>query len=144
MRRHSGWIWGGRITAVVVLAGLSVYLASVGLDKADKLASVLSLLVAVVALVAPYLLPPPDEGRAEPKTVQQVTNTVVSGHLTQVQDADGVGVKGPVPARPPQAPPPGGEPEPAPEGQIGQYVNGVWVGGNLSQVDGADGDITIE
>ena len=37
MRRRSGWIWGGRITAVVILAGLAVYLASVGLDKADKL-----------------------------------------------------------------------------------------------------------
>ena len=57
MRRRSGWIWGGRITAVAVLAGLAVYLASVGLDKADKLASVLGLLVAVAALVAPYLLP---------------------------------------------------------------------------------------
>ena len=105
MRRHSGWIWGGRITAVVVLAGLSVYLASVGLDKADKLASVLSLLVAMAALIAPYLLPPSDEGRAEPKTVQQVANTVVSGHLTQVQDANGVRVKGPVPGRAAAGPP---------------------------------------
>ncbi len=142
MRRHSGWIWGGRITAVVVLAGLTVYLASVGLDKADKLASVLSLLVAIAALIAPYLLLPSDGGRTRPKTVQQVANTVVSGHLTQVRDAKGMRVKGPVPAGPPQAPPPGGDP--APEGQIGQYVNGVWVGGNLSQVEGADGDITIE
>ena len=41
MRRRSGWIWGGRIAAVVVVTGLAVYLASVGLDKADKLASVL-------------------------------------------------------------------------------------------------------
>ena len=57
MRRRSGWIWGGRIAAVVILAGLAAYLASVGLDKADKLASVLGLLVAVAALVAPYLLP---------------------------------------------------------------------------------------
>ena len=65
----------------------------------------------------------------------------MGGHLTQVRDAKGVRVHGPVPAGPPQAPPVDGYP--APEGQSGQYVNGVWVGGNLTQVDGADGDITI-
>jgi len=140
MRRRSGWIWGGRIAAVVVLTGLAVYLASVGLDKADKLASVLSLLVAAAALVAPYLLPS-DGGHPEPGPVQQVTNTVVGGHLTQARDAKHVRVQGPVPAGPPQAPSPGRDP--APKGQTGQYVNGVWVGGNLTQVDGVDGDITI-
>lgn len=141
MRRHSGWIWGGRIAAVVVLTGLAVYLALVGLDKADKLASVLSLLVAVAALVAPYLLPSSDGSHSEPGPVQQVANTVVGGHLTQARNAKGVRVQGPVTAGPPQAPPPGGDP--SPEGHSGQYVNGVWVGGNLTQVDGADGDITI-
>ena len=141
MRRRSGWIWGGRIAAVVVLAGLAAYLASVGLDKADKLASVLGLLVAVAALVAPYLLPSSDGDHSEPGSAQQVANTVVGGHLTQVRDAKGVRVQGPVTSGPPQAPPPGADP--APEGQSGQYVNGVWVGGNLTQVDGADGDITI-
>ena len=79
MRRRSGWIWGGRIAAVVVLTGLAVYLASVGLDKADKLASVLGLLVAVVALVAPYLLPSADGGHPEPASVQRIANTVVAG-----------------------------------------------------------------
>jgi hypothetical protein len=141
VRRRSGWIWGGRIAAAVVLAGLAVYLASVGLDKADKLASVLSLLVAVVALIAPYLLPSSDVGHSGPGPVQQIANTVVGGHLTQVRDAKGVRVQGSVTAGPPQTPPPGGEP--SPEGQSGQYVNGVWVGGNLTQLDGADGDITI-
>jgi hypothetical protein len=141
MRRRSGWIWGGRIAAVVVLAGLAVYLASVGLDKADKLASVFGLLVAVAALVAPYLLPSSDEGHSEPGPVQQVANAGVRGHLTQVQDAKGVRVRDPVTAEFPQVPLSGGDP--APEGQSGQYVNGVWVRGNLTQVDGAGGDITI-
>lgn len=139
--RRSGWIWGGRIGAVVILAGLAVYLASVGLDKADKLASVLSLLVAVAALVAPYLLPSSDGDRSKPEPPQQVANTVVGGHLTQARDAKGVQVQGSVKAGPAQASPPGGDP--VPEGQSGQYVNGVWVGGNLTQVDGADGDVTI-
>ena len=36
-QQRSGWIWGGRIAAVMVVAGLAAYLSSVGLDKADKL-----------------------------------------------------------------------------------------------------------
>jgi len=141
MQRRSAWIWGGRIGAVVVLAGLAAYLASVGLDKADKLASVLGLLVAVAALVAPYLLPSSDGDRSDPGSAQHVANTVVGGHLTQVRDAKGVRVQGTVTSGPLQAPLPGAAP--VPESQGGQYVNGVWVGGNLTQVDGADGDVTI-
>ncbi len=142
MRRlRSGWIWGGRAAAAVVVAGLVAYLASVGLDKADKLASVLGLLVAVAALLVPYLLPSSDGDHSGSGSAQQVANTVVGGHLTQARDAKGVRVQDPVTSGPPQAPPPG--PDPGPEGHGGQYVSGVWVGGNLTQVDGADGDITI-
>lgn len=61
-RRTSGWVWAGRIVAVLVLAGLGVYLVRVGLDTADKLASSIGVLVAVAALLAPYLLPPPPGG----------------------------------------------------------------------------------
>lgn len=141
MRRRAGWIWVGRIAAVVVLAGLAAYLAAVGLDKADKLASILSLLVAVAALVAPYLLPSSDGDRSKPELPQQVANAVVGGHLTQVRDAKAVHVRGSVKPGPAQAHPAGGEP--VLEGESGQYVNGVWVGGNLTQVEGADGDVTI-
>ena len=73
--------------------------------------------------------------------MQRIANTVVGGHLTQVRGAKDVRVHGSVTARPPQAPPPGSDS--APEGQSGQDVNGVWVGGNLTQVDGSDGDIDI-
>ena len=142
MRSRSGWIWGGRIAALVVLAGLAVYLASVGLDKADKLASILGLLVALATLVAPYLLPSSDESRSKPGSSQQVANAVVGGHLTQIRDAKGgVYVKGSVRARPTTKLPHDGDA--APEGQRGQYVNGVWVGGNLTQIDGVNGDTSI-
>ena len=141
MRRRSGWIWRGRIAAVVVLAGLAAYLASVGLDKANQLPSVLCLLVAVAALVAPYLLPSSNGRRSEPGPVQQVADTVVGGHLTQARDVEGVRMQGLVTARPPQAPLPGGDP--APESQSGQYINGVSVGGHLTQVDGVHGDIIV-
>jgi hypothetical protein len=141
MRRHSHWIWGGRIAAVAVVAGLAGYLLSAGLDKADKLASVLGLLVAVAALAAPYLLPSPDRNRSEPGSSQHVVNTVVGGHLTQVQNAKSVPVTSPVSPSLRQAAP--GTAGPMSKGQGGQYVNGVWVGGNLTQVDGAnDDDVT--
>jgi hypothetical protein len=56
----------------VLVAGLAVYLLRVGLDKADKVASSISVLVALVALGAPYLLPPPGGGavRTEPDRVE--------------------------------------------------------------------------
>jgi hypothetical protein len=48
-------VWAGAGIAVVAIAGLGVYLASVGLDDADKLASVIGLFVALAGLgVAGY------------------------------------------------------------------------------------------
>jgi hypothetical protein len=147
MHRRSGWIWGGRIIAVVTVGGLAIYLLAVGLDRADKLAGVLSLLVAVAALLAPYLLPtgqPPSAAptvQAVPGPAQSVTDTVVGGNLTQARDLDGIRV--PDAATP--TPPPGSAPAASPmsDSPGGQYVNGVWVGGNLTQIDGADGDVTL-
>jgi hypothetical protein len=141
MQRRPGWIWGSRVVVVVVVAGLAAYLSSVGLDKADKLASVLGLLVAVAALVAPYLLPSSDEDRSGSGSAQHVANTVVGGHLIQVRDAGGVRVQGQGRPGAPQVTPP--KAGPVPNGEGGQYVNGARIGGNLTQVDGADGDITI-
>ena len=141
MRRRSSWIWGGRVAAAMVAAGFVAYLSSVGLDKADQLASVLGLLVAAAALVAPYLLPSPDGDHSGSGSGQQVENAVVSGHLTQLRDAKGMRVHGPVAAGPP--PPAPINVGPFQGERTGQSVNGVWVGGNLTQIDGADGDISI-
>jgi hypothetical protein len=148
MHRRSGWIWGGRIIAVVAVVGLAIYLLAVGLDKADKLAGALSLVVAVAALVAPYLLPsgqpssaaPPGQAAASGPR-QSVTDTVVGGNLTQAQDVGGIRVPGAAtPATRPGTAPAAG---PVPGAPGGQYVKGVWVGGNLTQIDGADGDVTL-
>jgi hypothetical protein len=142
MRRRSGLVWGGRIVAVVMVVGLAVYLLMVGLDQADKLASALSLLVAVAALAAPYVLPPvqPSPPKETPsKSTQLVTDTVVGGNLTQAQDVNNIQVASTTPT-PPSTTPTAGSVPPAPGGQ---YVNGVWVGGNLTQIDGADGDVTL-
>ncbi|MFI7691653.1 hypothetical protein ACIBQ6_21475 [Nonomuraea sp. NPDC049655] len=45
-------VWGGAGGAVAALAGLGVYFAKVGLDRADKLASVIGVFVALVGLGA--------------------------------------------------------------------------------------------
>ena len=42
--------WVGAIVGVLALAGLGVYFAASGLDKADKVASVIGAFVAVVSL----------------------------------------------------------------------------------------------
>jgi hypothetical protein len=43
----------------MILAGLITYFTIVGLDEADKVASVIACVLALAALVAPYLLPAP-------------------------------------------------------------------------------------
>jgi hypothetical protein len=63
-RRSQRWIWGGRAVFGAVVAGLAVYLTVVGLDEADKIASGIGVIVALLALGAPYLLPPPQTGGA--------------------------------------------------------------------------------
>lgn len=44
-------IWLGTITGAGTLLGLAVYLSAVGLDSADKVASVIGLFVALIGLV---------------------------------------------------------------------------------------------
>lgn len=131
MRRRPGLIWGCRIAAVVLIVGLAAYLWSVGFDKADKLAGVLVLLVALATLLAPYLFPFPDSGHPTPEVGQRVSNAVVKGHLTQLRNPQG--------AHPAVA-----ETGPVAEQKSGQYVDGVWVGGNVTQIEGVGSDVTIE
>ena len=72
-RRGRRWIWAGRITAVVILAGLAGYLAWAGLDTASKVASSISVVIALAALLAPYLLPVPQPAgppRPDPDSVE--------------------------------------------------------------------------
>jgi hypothetical protein len=120
--RGHGWVWAGRATAIAVLACLAGYLAAVGLDNADKIASVLGLLVAVAALVAPYLFPA-KQGPAGGGG-QAVTNSVVGGNLIQIQDIPSAGaLRGTVGPAEPEVP-------------RGKYVNGVWMGESERGGDG--------
>lgn len=65
-------LWAGRIAAFLILVGLIWYLASVGLDKADKLASVVAALVAVASLLGPLLARP---RRPEPSVSASVVDS---------------------------------------------------------------------
>jgi hypothetical protein len=56
-RRGPAWIWSGWVIFIVIVAALVTYLIHVGLDKADKLAGIVGMILALVALGAPYLLP---------------------------------------------------------------------------------------
>lgn len=120
--------------------GLAGWLLAVGLNKADKVASVLGLFVALAALLAPYLLPG-GQSTAHAESTQSVTNAVVEGHLTQLCGSQAIHRAEAIAAAPSQAGPE--KTGPAADVHGGQYVNDVWVGGNLTQVDGVDGDLTI-
>jgi hypothetical protein len=54
--RTWGWVWAGRLVALLSVAGLIAYLARAGLDNADKLGSVVGAVLALVGVLAPYLL----------------------------------------------------------------------------------------
>jgi hypothetical protein len=54
--------WGGRILALLVIGAVVVYLWRVGLNRAAPIATVGGFLVAIVALVTPYLFPSEHNG----------------------------------------------------------------------------------
>jgi len=73
------WIRVGRVVAALVLVGLGVYLFHVGPDAADKLGSSIGLLVALAALLTPYLIPAPSSSIV---SVADVTRVEETGNAT--------------------------------------------------------------
>jgi hypothetical protein len=88
-RRTTGRLWAGRVAAGLVLVGLAIYLVSVGLDKADKISSCLSLLLAAGLALAPYLLPTAGEEqrRLEPDHIEGTGTPIAEGGATSVTGA---------------------------------------------------------
>ena len=109
-RGGSRLAWAGRAVFGLVIVGLVTYLVVVGLDKADKIASGISLIVALCALAAPYLLPSPslgesasrrgDAGRRTdtgPHPLGRGIGSVVAGHTEPTFAAGGgISITGPV------------------------------------------------
>lgn len=146
MPRSSSRIWVGRVVALLVVAALAGYLLAVGLSEASAIAGILGLFVAVLGLVAPYMLPPGSSSAvpavdqdAPERAGQLVAKSVVRGRLTQVRGKAVPGTSGAA-IVPGDALPAGASPSAEPGRQ---HVTDVWVGGDLTQIDGADGDVTI-
>lgn len=75
--RTRKWIWPGRAVAAFGVVGLIVCLFAVGLNTAGQLGSAASAVVALIGLLAPYLLPPP---KAEPTVTVNKFADVISGN----------------------------------------------------------------
>jgi hypothetical protein len=72
----------GRVVFGVATVALIIYFAAVGLEKADRFGSVISALLALCALGAPYLLPSPDARSATrpgPDRAEDTGNATASG-----------------------------------------------------------------
>lgn len=141
--------WGVAVLSSAAAFALSWWVCEgiAGLDEGTAIGVASAVLAVVLAMAAWWAARErPSGGRwSRPQTV---TNTVVGGHLRQVRNVTGsvsasaTGPPGTVPpatGRPATAPAAG----PASAGSGGQLVDGLWVGENLTQVDGVDGDVTL-
>ncbi|MFE3206331.1 hypothetical protein [Embleya sp. NPDC059237] len=134
--------WIGGVVAGTALVGLAVYLAVVGLDEADKWASVLGLFVALAGLAVSVA----GARRERPASNgQSVTDSAINGGVTQVSGTGGnvrITRRSARPVVPsPVAP---GTPPPAGGAGDGQRVHGSIVSGPVDQVQGTGGDVDIE
>ncbi|MFD0258873.1 hypothetical protein ACFXKJ_12640 [Kitasatospora indigofera] len=158
--------WAGGVVGGAAVVGLVVHLGAVGLDRADKWASVLGLFVAIAGLG--LTLAGLRRGRAESAGRSREEAPAGGGPSGQSVDASGVGggiaqvsgTRGSVrivhrgPAAPaPEAPTPTA---PTPDDPVGpvrgdgpapdgpQRVRGTTTTGPLAQVRGTGGDVEIE
>lgn len=142
-----GWVWAGRGVAVVVVVGVAMYLYVAGLDRADKIASGLNLLVALVALGAPYLLPAEGSSIVESSGSQVASDVVVGGRLAQVSRIKGKlrssSPKSLGSAQPPVASSSSASARASDVAPGGQAIRGAWVGGDVTQVGDVEGDVTL-
>lgn len=134
--RTQKWIGIGAGSGITV--GLVCYFAAVGLDRADKLASVLGLLLGIASFVMGWL-----GHTREAAAAQSVQNTSVGGGITQVSGTQGsvrIQRRG-APSRPPSGPQ---SPAAAGTSESRQVVGGSSVGGHVEQVSDTGGDVHIE
>jgi hypothetical protein len=138
--QRRGWMAAG---GVLLVAGVVGFMAVQTLDDADKWASVLSAVVAVVGLAVSVVTLAggwPRSGRGG----QSVTGSTVGGGVRQVRGVGGsvrIGAAGPVPV-----PPAAGAPTP-PDGDGeggGQSVDRSQVSGSVDQIDQVGGDVELD
>lgn len=138
--------WLGGVVALASVCALAAYFAAVGLDKADKTASVLGAFIALASLAMSAYGAFLDRPRSGGGTGggQSVTDSTVGGRLTMVRNVQGslrIGTGSAPPPGPAPAPPPGPASPPAPGGQS---VSGSQISGDATLVDGVGGDAQVD
>ncbi|QIQ06881.1 hypothetical protein HA039_13455 [Streptomyces liangshanensis] len=133
--------------AVVAVGALAAHLVVVGLDQADKWASVLGLFVALAGLGISVagIRRTTGGGGGGTGGSQAVENSAVGGGVTQVAGTGGsVRITHRGPAGPPLAVPPGATPTQAPPPGGGQSVRGTSASGPVDQVRDTTSDVEID
>ncbi|MFD5623328.1 hypothetical protein [Streptomyces yangpuensis] len=134
--------WLGVAIGTLTVVAVIVYTAIVGLDKADKTASVLGLLVAIAGFVMAWF------GNGRQVAVQQsVETSSVGGGVTQITGTAGsVRVKrhGTPTGNSNSPNPPPAPPNPAVRPVGTQSVAGSAVNESVDQVENTGGDVDIE
>jgi hypothetical protein len=169
MERMRGRVlaWVGGAVAVAAAVVLGVYFAVEGLGKADKVAGVAGTFIGLAGLVASVygIFQARREASGSSASAvrggQSVTDTRVAGGVTQVEGVTGSVRIGGAPTHSSAAPPapapaapssasgltPSGVSAQVPEASGpggGQSVTNSQVGGDVTQVDGVDGDVDID
>jgi hypothetical protein len=145
-QRNPRFVWISRIIAISVIVGLAIYLIFVGLNAADKLGSAIGAVVALVALLAPYVLPPRGAGAAI-SPAQHVSDAVIGGRLTQIGSVKGklqIGPRrtGQTASQVASASLPSAATTQTPTSD-GQHITNVRVGDDVTQAGRVDGDVTL-
>jgi hypothetical protein len=78
-RRTRTWVWAGRVLAVGAVAGLGGYLIAAGTARANLIAAPAALVIALAALLAPYLLPAYTTPSPAPSSQGQTDGQPTSG-----------------------------------------------------------------
>jgi len=123
-RRTVRLVWATRLVFLALTVALPVYLVAVGLDKADKIASTVAAVVALLALTMRYL--PPALARTTPSSPVGVPGTGAVAIGGDNSARIGTDVAGVAPSSP--TPPTG---------------NGVWAGGPGSVAIGGNNTAPI-
>lgn len=147
MARGRVLTWMGVVITLGGCLALGIYFAVLGLDAADKLASVIGAFAAIAGVLLTVIGMVTTRRSRSVGGGQAVSATGVSGDVTQVAGVSG-GVRIGRTDTPPMSPPvtenlSTAQPAGAPTSD-GQAVTGSSVGGSVTQVQGVEGDVDID
>ncbi len=80
MPRSRRGLWVGRGVCLLLVLGLVTYLIMIGLERADKVASSVAAVLALLALFAPYLVRPGGAGKFGGAPASGAASVAIGGH----------------------------------------------------------------